>query len=107
MHLKVMSCRHHEGAAEADKIFIMLWNGNLYSVTGTMLSDEAVTNEALDLKLAVDIKTLARQNSTGGPADDSDSDDDDDFGEYRGFCVYGNRIVIYGNDGLFTAMLKE
>ena len=107
MYFKVMSCRHHEGSAEADKIFIMLWNGNLYSVTGKMLSDEAVTNEVLDLKLAVDIKTLARPNSTGAPEDDSDSDDDDDFGEYRGFCVYGNRIVIYGNDGLFTAMLKE
>ena len=101
-----MSCRHHEGDAESDKILIMLWNGNLYSVTGTMLSDEAVTNEALDLKLAVDIRTLSRQN-TGPGDDDSDSDDDDDFGEYRGFCVYGNRIVIYGNDGLFTAMLKE
>lgn len=103
-----MSCRHHEGSAEADKIFIMLWNGNLYSVTGSKLSDEAVTNEALDLKLAVDIRTLARQNSnSGAPAEDSDSDDDDDFGEYRGFCVYGKRIVIYGNDGLFTAMLNE
>ena len=107
MYFTVMSCRHQAGSAEADKIFIMLWNGNLYSVTGKMLSDEAVTNEALDLKLAVDIKTLDRANSTGAPEDDSDSDDDDDFGEYRGFCVYGNRIVIYGNDGLFTAMLKE
>merc|ERR1712110_1197361 len=78
---QVMSCRHHEGSAEEDKIFIMLWNGNLYSVTGTMLSDESVANEALDLKLAVDIKTLATQTSTGAPAEDSDSDDDDDFGE--------------------------
>ena len=58
-----MSCHHHEGSAEADKIFIMLWNGNLYSVTGKMLSHEAVTKEALDLKLTVDIKTLA----TSGP----------------------------------------
>ena len=102
MYFKVMSCRHHEGSAEADKIYIMLWNGNLYSVTGTMLSDESVANEALDLKLAVDIKTLANIVQ-----DDDDSDDDDDFGEYKGFCVYGKRIVIYGNDGLFTAILKD
>ena len=103
MYFKVMSCRHHEGSAEADKIYIMLWNGNLYSVTGTMLSDESVANEALDLKLAVDIETL----SNTAQAEDSESDNDDDFGEYRGFCVYGNRIVIYGNDGLFTAILNE
>ena len=75
----------------------------MYSVSGTMLSDESVTNEDLDLKLAVDIKTL----SNTAQAEDSDSDNDDDFGEYRGFCVYGNRIVIYGNDGLFTAILNE
>ena len=29
---QVMSCRHHEGDAAADKIYIMLWDGNLYSV---------------------------------------------------------------------------
>ena len=29
--------------------------------------------------------------------------DEDDRGEYNGFCVYGKKICIYGNDGLFTA----
>ena len=30
-------------------------------------------------------------------------DDEDDKGEYHGFCVYGKKLCIYGNDGLFTA----
>lgn len=30
---QVMSCRNHEGVAEADKIYILLWNGNLLKVT--------------------------------------------------------------------------
>ena len=29
---QVMSCRHHEGEAETDKIYILLWSGMLYSV---------------------------------------------------------------------------
>ena len=32
---QVMSCRHHQGDAETDKIYILLWNGMLYSVTVT------------------------------------------------------------------------
>ena len=30
--MQVMSCRHHEGTAEADKIYILLWNGSIYKV---------------------------------------------------------------------------
>ena len=30
---QIMSCRHHEGDAEADKIYILLWNGMLYKVS--------------------------------------------------------------------------
>ena len=54
-----------------------------------MLRDTAVINDALDLKVAI--------------IEESDNDEDDDKGEYRGFCVYGKKICIYGNDGLFTA----
>ena len=71
----------------------MLWNGAVYSVTGNMLMDESVSDDALDLKLAVQ-------------RDAVDEDDDDEQGELRGFCVYANRIVIYGNDGLMTGKLE-
>ena len=93
---QIMSCRHHEGDAETDKIYIMLWNGNLYKVTGNMLSDINVADDALDLKIAVKMEDY----------DDGDPDDDD-FGEFRGFCVYGKKICIYGNDGLFIADVME
>merc|ERR1712241_1620970 len=87
---QVMSCRHHEGDAAADKIYIMLWDGNLYSVTGAMLMDPEVEDKALDLKLVV-------------KDEDDGSDSDDEKGEYNGFCVFGKKICIYGNDGHFTA----
>jgi len=93
---QIMSCRHHEGDAEADKIYIMLWNGNLYKVTGNMLSDVSVADDALDLKIAVKMEDY-----------DDEDPDDDDFGEFRGFCVYGKKICIYGNDGLFIADVME
>merc|ERR1719312_1468666 len=48
-----MSCRHHEGDAAADKIYIMLWDGNLYSCTGNMLMDPEIEDKDLDLKKAV------------------------------------------------------
>jgi len=86
---QVMSCRHHEGEAEVDKVYILLWNGMLYSVTGAMLMDPDVADSALDLKVAV--------------MEEDDEDEDDDKGEYKGFCVFGKKICIYGNDGLFTA----
>ena len=60
-----------------------------------MLADESVSDDALDLKLAVQ-----KQNDTG------DDDDDDDQGELRGFCVYGKKIIIYGNDGLMIGDIQ-
>merc|ERR1712083_957483 len=73
---QVMSCRHHADAA-VDKIYILLWNGNLFSVTGAKLMDPEIDNTALDLKIAV-------------KEEDEDSDDEDhDGGEYNGFCVFG------------------
>jgi len=90
---QVMSCRHHQDNAKADKIYIMLWNGAVYSVTGNMLMDESVSDDALDLKLAVERNVV-------------DEEDDDEQGELRGFCVYNNKIVIYGNDGLMIGTLS-
>ena len=41
---QVMSCRHHEGDAAADKIYIMLWDGNLYSVLiSSLISNYFIT----------------------------------------------------------------
>jgi len=91
---QVMSCRHHEGA-KADTIYILLWNGTLYKVTGSQLMDSAIANDKLDLKVAVT------------KASDDDDDDDDDQGEYGGFCVFGKKLCIYGNDGLYTADTTE
>jgi len=91
---QVMSCRHHEGEAKADIIYILLWNGALYKVTGSQLMDTAVENDKLDLKIAV---TKPSDN------DGDDDSDDDDEGEYGGFCVFGKKLCIYGNDGLYTA----
>merc|ERR1712013_511410 len=88
---QVMSCRHHEGDAAADKIYIMLWDGNLYSCTGNMLMDPEIEDKDLDLKKAVKYE------------DNDDDNEEDEKGEYNGFCVYGKKICIYGNDGLFTA----
>ena len=58
-----------------------------------MLMDPDVSDTALDLKLAI----IQEENK------DDDDDDDDDQGEYKGFCVFGKKICIYGNDGLYTA----
>jgi len=91
---QIMSCRHHEGKAEADDIFIMLWSGIVYKVNGSKLMDANVDDKDLDMCVA------ARAES--GDGDDSD---DDDRGELDGFCVYNNRICVYGNDGLFAAQL--
>ena len=55
--------------------------------------DPQVTDEALDLKVAV----------LNDDDDDSDDEDHDDKGEHQGFCVFGKKLCIYGNDGLFTA----
>jgi len=89
---QVMSCRHHEGDAAADKIYILCWDGNLHSCTGNMLMDPEIEDKDLDLKLAVK-----------DDDDDVDDDEEKEKGEYNGFCVFGKKICIYGNDGLFTA----
>ena len=53
--------------------------------------DPEVSDSALDLKQAII------------QAENNDDDDDGDQGEYKGFCVFGKKICIYGNDGLYTA----
>merc|ERR1719245_402347 len=62
---QIMSCRHHEGKAEADDIFIMLWSGIVYKVNGSKLADESVDDKDLDMCVA------ARSGSAEG-SDDED-----------------------------------
>ena len=56
-----------------------------------MLMDLDVSNDALDLEVAV-IKD--------GHAEE---DEDEDKTEFTGFSVFGNKICLYGHDGLFMA----
>merc|ERR1712241_605167 len=95
---QIMSCRHHDGDAEADDIYIMLWSGIVYKVNGSKLADESIDNDALGMEVVAKAK---------GGEEDGNDDDDDDRGEFRGFCVYKNKICVYGNDGLFTADVKN
>ena len=94
---QIMSCRHHEGKAEADDIYIMLWNGIVYKVNGSKLADESIDNDALGMEV------VAKAESS----EEGNDEDDDDRGEFRGFCVYKNKICVYGNDGLFAADVKK
>jgi len=94
---QIMSCRHHDGDAEADDIYIMLWSGIVYRVNGSKLADESIDNDALGMEV------VAKAESS----EEGNDEDDDDRGEFRGFCVYKNKICVYGNDGLFAADVKK
>ena len=58
-----------------------------------MLEDPEIADDALDLE-------------TVFKSEDDDEIEDND-GEYKGFCVYGRKIVIYGYDGLHTLDLMK
>jgi len=98
---QIMSCRHHEGKAEADDIYIMLWNGIVYKVNGSKLADESIDNDALGMEVVAKVESDSSSSSSSSGSDD----EDEDGGELNGFCVYNNRLVVYGNDGLFAAKL--
>ena len=91
--MQVMSCRHHQGQAEEDMVYILLWNGNVLKVSGSLLEDPEITDDLLDLVTVV----------KGEEEDEEDNDD----GEYKGFCVYGKKIVVFGYDGLHTVNLAQ
>ena len=67
-------------------------------MSGSKLADDSIADKDLGMVEAV---------QTDGGDSSSDSDDDDDRGEFRGFCVYNNKICVYGNDGLFAATIKK
>merc|ERR1711936_109011 len=92
---QIMSCRHHE-VGSSDDVYILLWNGSIYRINGSKLADPNVEDGSLGMEL------VTKQDDD----QDDGSDDDDDRGEFRGFCVYNKRICVYGNDGLFTAVIQ-
>ena len=57
--------------------------------------DQDVSNEALDLEVAV-----IKDGHT-------EEDEDEDRSEYTGFSVFGNKICLYGHDGLLMADINE
>ena len=57
-----------------------------------MLENPEVSNDALDLVTVV-------------KGEEEDEDDNDD-GEFKGFCVYGKKIIVYGYDGLHIKSLR-
>ena len=63
----------------------------MLKVSGSLLEDPEITDDALDLVTVV-------------KGEEEDEDDNDD-GEYKGFCVYGKKIVVFGYDGLHTVNL--
>lgn len=105
--MQVMSCRHHQGQAEEDMVYFLLWNGNVLKVgvdcfneiliyrffkaSGSLLEDPEISDDELDLVTVV----------KGEEEDEEDNDD----GEYKGFCVYSKKIVVFGYDGLHTVNL--
>ena len=60
-------------------------------MTGTLLEDPSVSNEALDLELEPVIA-----------AEEEKEDEDAVTKNVQGFCVYGKNICVYGYDGLFS-----
>merc|ERR1711918_151300 len=58
---QIMSCRHHDGDAEADDIYIMLWSGIVYRVNGSKLADESIDNDALGMEVVAKPSLLRRE----------------------------------------------
>ena len=118
--LQVISCRQH--VYPRDKIYFLLWDAGIWSVTGSLMEDVNVPNDELDLELIAivcdETKTLTTPNPsidsisglenlldnqksfTDDTRKDVDQNIDDDDGEYKGFCVYNDRIAVFGYNGL-------
>ena len=105
-----MSTRHH--SRPRDKVFILLWDGTMWSVTGTLLEDPGVENALLDLEMVLGPNPSLEQvinHTSGEPTSFSvaTEKDKDSEGEWKGFCVYGDKTVLFGYDGLFWLLHEE
>ena len=58
-----------------------------------MLGNLDIENADLDLKLVI--------------ADQEVDDECKEEGEYTGFCVFGEKMCVFGSDGLFVADLLD
>ena len=100
--MQVISCRHHVRAR--DKIYFLLWNGAILRVTGSLLEDRNVDNDALDLELVNNVTNA--DNDDNADTDNCDGDKTDENSEYKGFCVYDNKVAVFGYDGLFIGDIE-
>lgn len=66
---------------------------SLFEVSASLLEDPEISDDGLDLVTVV-------------KGEEEDEDDNDD-GEFKGFCVYGRKIVVFGYDGLHTVDLAQ
>ena len=64
-----------------------------FKVSSSLLEDPEISTDALDMVTVV-------------KGEEEDEDDNDD-GEFKGFCVYGKKIIVYGYDGLHTVNLAQ
>ena len=106
-----MSTRHH--SRPRDKVYILLWDGTMWSVTGSLLEDPGIENDGLDLEMVIGPNPSLEQainHSSGKPYtsfSEATEKDKDSEGEWKGFCVYGNKTVLFGYDGLFWMLNEE
>ena len=104
--MQVMSTRHH--SRPRDKVYLLLWDGTLWSVTGSLLEDPQVENAQLDMEMVLgpnlsleESVIVSNLEPKGSPLLCSEETLKDSEGEWKGFCLYGDKIVLFGYDGLF------
>ena len=64
-------------------------------INGTQLADPNVEDKDLDIMEAVRIEGVEGDG------------EDDDRGAFRGFCAYNDKVVVFGNDGIFAAKVNK
>ena len=81
----------------------------MWSVTGSLLEDPEVENDQLDFEMVLG-PSHGHQTINPSPGDSSRSlcfsgateeKEKDSEDEWKGFCVYANKTVLFGHDGLF------
>ena len=69
--MQVISCRHH--VWPRDKIYFLLWDAGIWSVTGSLLEDANVPNDELDLSLVARVCDDTKTLTTPTTSTESDS----------------------------------
>ena len=97
-----MSTRHH--SRPRDKVYILLWDGTMWSVTGSLLEDPGVENSQLDLEMVHGHSPDQSVNPSPCFSEATEEKEKHSEGEWKGFCVYGDKTVLFGYDGLFWSV---